>query len=68
MVSEGLGVGIFSHLLAGNESFPVRFIPLDPTITRTVGIGVRSMKTCTNATRMFIQRAGDWMSGKEMGK
>ena len=68
MVSEGLGVGIFSHLLAGNASYPVRFIPLDPTITRTVGIGVRSMKTCTNATRMFIQHTGDWMSGKEMGK
>ena len=65
MVSEDLGVGIFSQLLAGDAQYPVRFIPLDPPITRTVGIGVRSMKTCTTATRQFVQHVKDWVAARK---
>ena len=65
MVSENLGVGIFSQLLAGDAQYPIRFIPLDPPITRTVGIGVRSMKTCTTATQQFIQHVRDWVAARE---
>lgn len=65
MVSEGLGIGIFSQLLAGNAPYPVHFIPLDPPVTRTAGIGIRSMKTCTNATRQFVLHAQDWVTGKD---
>ncbi|MDO4869794.1 MAG: LysR family transcriptional regulator [Bacillota bacterium] len=61
MISENLGVGIFSHLLKENAPYPVRFIPLDPPVTRTVGIGVRSMKTCTNAARRFIEHVRNSM-------
>jgi len=60
MISENLGVGIFSQLLSGDAQYPVSFIPLDPPTTRTVGIGVRSMKTCTTATRQFIQHVREW--------
>lgn len=66
MVSENLGVGIFSQLLTGDAQYPVRFIPLDPPTTRTVGIGVRSMKTCTTATRQFIQHVRDWVAANEI--
>lgn len=65
MISENLGVGIFSQLLAGDAQYPVCFIPLEPPATRTVGIGVRSMKTCTTATRQFIQHVRDWVAERE---
>ncbi len=65
MISENLGVGIFSQLLAGDAQYPVCFLPLDPPTTRTVGIGVRSMKTCTTATRQFIQHVRDWVAARE---
>lgn len=65
MVSENLGVGIFSKLLADGVQYPVRFIPLEPLVTRTVGIGVRSMKTCTNVTRQFIQHVREWVATRE---
>ena len=65
MISENLGVGIFSQLLAGDAQYTVCFIPLEPPATRTVGIGVRSMKTCTTATRQFIQHVRDWVAERE---
>ena len=61
MVSQGLGISVFSRLLLSDPVFPVCCLPFDPPVTRTLGIGTRSMKTCTAAAREFIRCAESWI-------
>lgn len=61
MVSRGLGVSVFSRLLLSDPVFPVCSLPFDPPVNRTLGIGTRSMKTCTAAAREFIRFTEAWV-------
>ena len=61
MVSQGLGVSVFSRLLLRDPVFPVCALPFDPPVIRTLGIGTRSMKTCTAATKEFIRCTENWI-------
>ena len=61
MVSQGLGVSVFSRLLLQEPGFPVCSLPFDPPVSRMIRIGTRSMKTCTAATKEFIRCSERWI-------
>lgn len=61
MVSQGLGFCIFPQLLLNDLPYPVRCLPFDTPIHRTVCLCVRSMDTCTRATREFVRCAREWV-------
>ncbi len=66
MVSKGLGYAIFAELALQDVPFPLVRMDLEKPETRTLSIGTRSMKACSNACRAFIQYTRDWV--REQGE
>ena len=55
MVSAGHGFCIFPELSLRNAPFDLRIMEFDEPVTRTVSIAVRSAKTCSAPTAMFLK-------------
>lgn len=61
MVSKGLGYCIFPELLLQDIPYELHCMPFDEPQRRTIRIGTRSMKTCSNACRKFIEYTREWV-------
>lgn len=61
MVSKGLGYCIFPELLLQDIPYELHCLPFDEPQRRTIRIGTRSMKTCSNACRKFIEYTREWV-------
>lgn len=55
MVSNGLGFCIFPELLLQNSSYPLKRLDFEEPQSRIVSIATRSLKSCSLATRKFIE-------------
>lgn len=64
MVSKGLGYAIFAELVLQEVPFKLRVMDLEVPEKRTISIGTRSLKTCSNACRAFIDYTRDWVEGQ----
>lgn len=61
MVSKGLGYAIFAELVLQDVPFKIRTMDLEVPEKRTISIGTRSLKTCSNACKAFIDYTRDWV-------
>lgn len=61
MVSKGLGYAILAELVLQEVPFKLRRMDLEVPEKRTISIGTRSMKACSNACRAFIDYTRDWV-------
>ncbi len=61
MVSKGLGYAIFAELVLQNVPFDLRIMEFEEPQTRTISIGTRSIRTCSNACRTFIEYTRSWV-------
>ena len=55
MVEHNLGVTIMPRLILAGSSADVATVPLDPPVSRTLGMAVRSMADASPAMRRFMQ-------------
>lgn len=65
MVSKGLGYAIFAELVLYNVPFEIQALEFEEPETRTISIGTRSLKTCSNACRAFIDYTREWVNSGE---
>ena len=61
MVSKNLGYCINSSILLEDIPYPLVSLEFDEPISRTIGIGARSLRECPKAARMFIRYALAWL-------
>ena len=61
MVSKNLGYCINSSILLEDIPYPLVSLEFDEPISRTIGIGARSLRECPKAARMFMKYALDWL-------
>ena len=61
MVSKNLGYCINSSILLEDIPYPLVSLEFDEPISRTIGIGARSIKECPKAARMFMRYAREWL-------
>ena len=61
MVSKNLGYCINSSILQEDIPYPLVSLEFDEPISRTIGIGARSLRECPKAARMFMKYALDWL-------
>lgn len=61
MVSKGLGYCIFPELLLKDIPYELKCMEFDEPQTRTISIGTRSIKTCSNACGMFMEYTKKWV-------
>ena len=61
MVSRNLGYCINSSILLEDIPYPLVSLEFDEPISRTIGIGARSLRECPKAARMFMKYALDWL-------
>lgn len=54
MIEEGLGVSILPELVLRRVSYDVVKVPVNPPVTRTIGIAFSNLKTIPIASRHFI--------------
>ncbi len=54
MIEEGLGISILAELILRRISYDVVKIPINPPVTRTIGIAFNNLKTIPIASRYFI--------------
>ncbi len=62
MVSKGLGYAIFAELALQDVPFPLHIMEFEKPETRTLSIGTRSIKSCSNACRTFIEYTRKWVA------
>ncbi len=65
MVSNGLGYAIFAELVLVDVPFKLRIMDFEEPQTRTISIGTRSIQTCSNACRAFIEYTREWVQDQE---
>jgi len=53
-VEVGLGISIVPALALANHPRKIATVPLSPSVTRRIGIAVRSLESATPLTRQFI--------------
>ncbi|MDO4466745.1 MAG: LysR family transcriptional regulator [Bacillota bacterium] len=61
MISKGLGYGIFPELLLRFIPYEVKCLEFDIPQKRCVSIGTRSIHTCSQATKKFIEYTRIWV-------
>ncbi|MBO4991194.1 MAG: LysR family transcriptional regulator [Firmicutes bacterium] len=54
MVERNLGVSIISSIFLENPSYRLAIRPIDPPVTRTLGVAFRHLETMPTATRHFV--------------
>lgn len=54
MIEEGLGISILPELVLRRVSYDVAKVPINPPVTRTIGIAYNNLKTIPIASRYFI--------------
>lgn len=65
MVSKGLGYAILAELVLQDVPFKLRIMDLEVPETRTISIGTRSIRTCSNACKAFIDYTRAWVEDQE---
>ncbi|MDO4616654.1 MAG: LysR family transcriptional regulator [Lachnospiraceae bacterium] len=61
MVSKGFGYAVFAELILQDVPYDLRRMEFEKPATRTISIGTRSIKTCSNACREFIRYTREWV-------
>lgn len=61
MVNKGLGYCIFPELLLQDIPYELHCMEFDEPQMRTIRIGTRSMQSCSNACRKFIEYTRKWV-------
>lgn len=61
MASNGLGICICPQIQLNDMPFPIKYMAFDPPLRRKIGLGTRSIESCTKATREFIKIARKWV-------
>lgn len=67
MVANHLGISVLPRLAIEKEKERIQYRPLEPMITRQLGVGVCSWKKLTPAARRFIALLQDMRDGNELG-
>ena len=55
MVSSHLGVSILPKLVIGHTQEAIKTLPLEPSVTRELGIALRNAESITPAAQKFIE-------------
>jgi DNA-binding transcriptional LysR family regulator len=57
MVANHLGISILPNLIIRNTASSITALPLEPFASRSLGIGIKSLKNVSPASKKFIQYA-----------
>lgn len=60
MVREGLGITMLPEMLLPLQLDGVHMLSLNPPMSFTYGVGVRSMRSASPAAKLFMQSAQSW--------